>query len=323
MNMQKTRILVAATLGLLAAACGGRKGKEAAQVPASRPFPQIQVPSLIEDRDEAMVYVADHYFDRLTDLSGGFVSDSVLVNGVDKAEVEQAVSSWCLILSNIPLEQARQACGKVFRKLETCEKTDSSSNLFEVLTAFIDDYLYDPNSPMRNEDVYADFAAAKAESGLYEPAQREIFAETARRCRMNQVGTKAADFRFSYRNGRSGHLWGIDAELTILFFSNPGCEACKEIIEKLKSYPEMEKMIAAGELAVANVYIDEDLGEWYAYMSAYPESWHNVYDPNLIIRNDLLYDVRAIPSLYLLNRDKIVLMKDAVPEQLTYAVFGY
>lgn len=84
----------------------------------------------------------------------------------------------------------------------------------------------------------------------------------------------------------------------------------------------MEDMIKSGDLAVVNVYIDEDLGEWYGYMGEYPLSWHNVYDPNLVIRNDLLYDVRAIPSLYLLNRDKIVLLKDTTTEKLLASVFG-
>ena len=39
----------------------------------------------------------------------------------------------------------------------------------------------------------------------------------------------------------------------------------------------MEDMIKSGDLAVVNVYIDEDLGEWYGYMGEYPLSWYNVY----------------------------------------------
>ena len=71
-------------------------------------------------------------------------------------------------------------------------------------------------------------------------------------------------------------------------------------------------------MAVANIYIDEDLEAWYGYQSIYPEEWYNGYDPNFIIRTDLLYNVRAIPSLYLLDRDKTVLLKDA-PEERIFA----
>ena len=84
----------------------------------------------------------------------------------------------------------------------------------------------------------------------------------------------------------------------------------------------MEPMIASGELAVLNIYIDEDLGEWYNYMPIYPSSWYNGYDPDYAIRTDRLYDVRAIPSLYLLDSEKTVLMKDAPTEKILPAIFG-
>ena len=76
-------------------------------------------------------------------------------------------------------------------------------------------------------------------------------------------------------------------------------------------------MIKDGALAVLNIYIDEDLQAWRDYMEIYPQTWYNGFDPYLAIRNDMLYNVRAIPSLYLLDSDKIVILKDAVPEKLS------
>ena len=78
-------------------------------------------------------------------------------------------------------------------------------------------------------------------------------------------------------------------------------------------------MISQGRLAVLNIYIDEDLQAWREYMPIYPEEWYNGFDPDLVIRTDNLYNVRAIPSLYLLDSDKRVIMKDA-PEN---KVFNY
>ena len=129
---------------------------------------------------------------------------------------------------------------------------------------------------------------------------------------MNRVGTKAADFRFEDKNGIVRRLYDIKADFTVLFFSNPGCEACKEIILSLKEMPQVDKMIAARKIAVLNIYIDEDLEAWRSYMPIYPENWYNGFDPDFVIRMDQLYNVRAIPSLYLLDKDKTVIMKDAV-----------
>ena len=106
-------------------------------------------------------------------------------------------------------------------------------------------------------------------------------------------------------------LHGIKAPLTLLFFSNPGCNACMDIINVLKGEPAISDMIASGRLAVLNIYIDEDLQGWRDYMPVYPEEWYNGFDPDLVIRGETLYNVRAIPSLYLLDRDKTVIMKDA------------
>ena len=89
-----------------------------------------------------------------------------------------------------------------------------------------------------------------------------------------------------------------------------------EIINALKNTPQITSLISSGKVADLNIYIDEDLEAWRSYMPIYPEEWFNGFDPDFIIRTDVLYNVRAIPSLYLLDRDKNVIMKDAVTERV-------
>ena len=95
-------------------------------------------------------------------------------------------------------------------------------------------------------------------------------------------------------------------------------ERYQEIIDGLDSSPHVAQMLSDGSLAVLNIYIDSDLAEWRKYMPIYPDSWYNGYDPDFVIRTVVLYNVRAIPSLYLLDRDKTVLMKDVPQEKLFY-----
>lgn len=322
---------------VLFCSCGGNGGGKKAEGGAVREFPMVSVPAMLDEPSERAEYVALHYFDPLTRVdspassgsegkSSGegvkYLCDSTHVAGVPSDEVERAVATWCESLNMVPLETAEKASARLFARIEACEKADTSSNVFETVGELVDRYLYDPNSPLRNEDFYAPFVLERSKSTLLSPEEQKSAAETARRCSLNKVGTKAADFRFSDRQGRIRTLYSIRADRTLLFFSNPGCNACKEIIDALKSYPEMEKMISSGELAVLNIYIDEDLKEWYAYMPIYPDSWYNGYDPDYAIRTDMLYDVRAIPSLYLLSSDKTVLMKDAPTEKVLHELFG-
>ena len=51
-------------------------------------------------------------------------------------------------------------------------------------------------------------------------------------------------------------------------------------------------------------------------MPVYPEEWYNGFDPDFVLRNNDIYNVRAIPSLYLLDSQKTVIMKDAVTERV-------
>ena len=108
----------------------------------------------------------------------------------------------------------------------------------------------------------------------------------------------------------------VKADWILLFFSNPGCQACMEIIEGLKSLDEISMMIRSSELAVLNIYIDEDIEAWRSYMPIYPKEWYNGFDPDYVIRTDELYNVRAIPSIYVLDSQKNVVMKDAVPDKV-------
>ena len=84
----------------------------------------------------------------------------------------------------------------------------------------------------------------------------------------------------------------------------------------MKGTPHIDSLVQAGRIAVLNIYIDEDLAAWRSYMPIYPETWYNGFDPDFVIRTDVLYNVRAIPSLYLLDKDKNVMMKDAITERV-------
>lgn len=344
LNVSVMTLAVVATV-----ACGGRGVKKVGGASGEvRTFPQVSVPAMMESPEERAEYAALHYFDPLTKIesasAGGkssgrgdsgkgdsgkggsasakYLCDSTHIAGVPSGQMEQAFATWCGLLDMVPLETAEKAAGHLFDRIAACEAADTSSNIFERMNEIADKYLYDPNSPLRNEDYYRPFVEARSRSELVSPEMRSTDAVTAHNCSLNKVGTKAADFRFSDNRGRIYTLYGIKASKTLLFFSNPGCNACQSIIESLKAYPEMEPMIASGELAVLNIYIDEDLGEWYNYMPIYPSSWYNGYDPDYAIRTDRLYDVRAIPSLYLLDSEKTVLMKDAPTEKVLPAIFG-
>jgi thiol-disulfide isomerase/thioredoxin len=200
-------------------------------------------------------------------------------------------------------------------KAEKMTAADPASKFFETLLSICDVFFYNPNSPLRNEEMYIPVEEAKLASQFVSEDDKAEAAALLPRLKLNRIGTPAADFIFTLRNGKKMALYDAKADYTILFFSNPGCEDCKAVIDQLSSLAGLDAAIAAGRLAVVNVYPDEDLTEWHKYAPVYPDNWFNGYDQDLAVGGGL-YNLRAIPSLYLLDKDKKVIFKDVEPSIL-------
>lgn len=316
--MKQIKIHIIALLVIIAAGCSQTKKTEKF-VPVT--FPMVSVPGMITDQNEIVEYLALHYWDGITDPQRSYPSDSLIVSGVRRSDVEQKFADWTSILSMVSPQMVEKSMARLYDRALACERKDTSSAVFEEFQHLTYKYLYDPNSPMRNEDIYCHFVKRLSTYEGLTQEMKQKYAYDARMCSLNKVGTVAADFRFTDRNGKTRTLHSIKAPVTLLFFSNPGCEMCLDIINTLSASSLISEKISTGELAVINVYIDEDLESWLSYMPIYPENWYNGFDPDLVIRTDNLYNVRAIPSLYLLDADKKVLLKDA-PEQTLFRVLG-
>ena len=316
MNVRK---LLVASVCVLALSCGPRK--VAAPVSHTRAFPAAEIPMMITEPSERMAWLGEHFWDRYTATDSLYYSDSVTVNGVTLEDLEKQVGIFVTLLEQGAPEEGSRAMENLYTRMVAFQSTYTQANLLPELTGLVSRYFYDPNSPVRSEELYLPFVKGLAGCPLITSLDRERYAREARLCALNRPGTRAADFTFVDTAGRRRTLYGIQANLTLLVFGNPDCHACKELQEALEGSEELSGAIASGELKVVDIYIDEDVEAWKEHIPEYPASWINGYDPDFVIRTDLLYNVRALPSLYLLSADKTVLLKDATPEQF-FAALG-
>ena len=309
----KKRIILLASAALLLCSCGGGGGTAPVRE-ISRRFPATSIPALYTDAEQRAEYMSMHYWDAF--FAGSYASDSLHVNGVSMMEMEEQFASFATLLGRVDISLARKCADRLFHQVEAAQVSDSLSNVFEQFSRLARRYFFDPDSPYRNEDIYRPYLLGLVGSALTPEDMKPSYAHEAQLCSLNPIGARAADFRWRDASKHDHTLYKVEAEWTLLFFSNPGCQACKEIIQALKESPVLSEMVSQGRLAVVNVYIDEDIEAWYDYMDFYPTEWYNGYDPLYVIRGDVLYNVRAIPSLYLLDRDKTVVMKDAPQERI-------
>ena len=82
----------------------------------------------------------------------------------------------------------------------------------------------------------------------------------------------------------------------------------------LPIYPRVHSNDYAKDLSL---HPDEDLNLWRNHLNELSDKWVNGYDKGQVLTHGLLYDLSSIPSFYLLDKDKKVLLKDADWRQVT------
>lgn len=296
-RMSMRRILLI-LLSLAAVACGGRRNS-ATQQPASA-APRVFLPALPPAAlppAERTEWLRRHYWDRFD------FADTTFLTEADTAQLVEAYARYVALLMADPTDGAPM--DSLMRRAST------SRRMLDYFAWLGAEVLHDPNSPLRNDEFYIPVLRAVLASPWYDEYERIGPAYELETALQNRIGERANDFRYTLASGRTGTLYGVEAEYVLVFINNPECPMCREIREAIVSSPMLSEMIERGRLKVLSIYPDEDLTAWRAYLDRIPQAWINGYDAGCVIRATNSYDLSAIPALYLLDADKRVLVKDS------------
>ena len=296
------RILWIALAALLVAACGGKKSRPAQSSarPAPRTFRAVTVPSTVPP-EERKAYLRDHYWDNFD------FRDTTLLAEVDTVAMVRALFAY---VANFVAPDDRAAIDTLMRR------ASASKPMTEYFAMLAERVLHDPNSPARNDELYIPVLEALVSSPWLDRWERIAPQHDLRMASQNRIGRPANDFRYTLASGATGTLYGVKAEYTLLFINNPGCHACTETIDALKNAPIINRLLGQKKLTVLSIYPDEELDEWRKHLNEFPKEWINGYDKKFAIKEQQLYDLKAIPTLYLLNKEKTVLLKDATAQAI-------
>lgn len=223
----------------------------------------------------------------------------------DTANVMQAFADYA---TYIDVGTGRERRDSLLKAL--VRRAEHSRPVLDFFAFVAEGVLHDPNSPMRNDELYIPILEALVESPLYDEYDRIAPLYDLELARQNRIGNVANDIVYTLANGKTGRLHSIDSDYVILMFSNPGCPMCREIIEEITSSPLINEMMENDLVEVLAIYPDEDLAAWRDHISDIPKSWVNAYDAGMRITEARSYNLQAIPSLYLLDSEKHVIIKD-------------
>ena len=272
-------------------------------------FTYPEPPFAITDLEAQVDYVTEHFWD-------SFKFNDTL--SIYQPEIRSEVfMAYIALLHYADKEVAGKSIEKTLSNAEA-EKTGA------VYAFFVDGfktYLHDPNSIIRNDEFYIPVLQHIIASERTDYADRERAKFNLETAMKNRVGEKASDFTYTLSSEKTGALYDIEAKYTLIYFYNPDCHTCAETMEQLKISPFITQKIKNGELNILAFYPDEDLEIWKKHLSDVPKEWINGYDGDHIVRAQNLYDLKAIPTLYLLDSNKRVLLKDAASVQVVDQYF--
>lgn len=303
----KTNISLILILCLLLGAC--KNGNASSQSKSETPQDTIKaikmpaIPQMMTAPEQRADFLAKHYWDNVNFADTNYIHHPDIT--------EQAWADYCDLLNHVPLSTAQEAIKR------TIARTETEKKVFDYITGLADKYLYDPNSPLRNEEFYIPVLEAMISSSVLPETEKIRPQARIEMAYKNRVDTKALDFTYTLESGAQSTLYKIKSQYTVLFINNPGCHACTENIEALKDSPIINELIQKKQLTVLALYPDEELDEWRRHRDEFPQEWINGYDKSLTIKTQNLYDLKAVPTLYLLDANKKVLLKDATVQTIT------
>ena len=102
----------------------------------------------------------------------------------------------------------------------------------------------------------------------------------------------------------------------MLFFYDPDCSNCRKFEKLFAEIPAFVEMVENGTLRVLAIYPDENREEWAAKAVYMPQGWIVGSNKQVISEPGNFYDIRATPTIYLLDGRKRVVLKDTSMEQL-------
>ena len=283
----------------LLVACKGRRAESgmSKDVVVKHPamFSPAPIPSMIPEGQKAE-YMREHYWDTFD------FADTMFIQQVDSSHMLTAFAVYAV--GHVPDSLAYKYMPRLMRNASVSKRMD---NYFLGLAETV---VYDPNSQLRNDEKYIPVLEDAVQSKWLDEYERMPYEYDLEIASQNRVGYLANDFVYTLASGETHRMHSIKADYTLIFISNPGCPMCGDIKKQIISSPLLQDLIARKELQVLVVYPDAVHEAWREHLLDYPSSWINAYDAEQRIDKERLYDLKAIPSLYLLDVQKHVMAKD-------------
>lgn len=244
-----------------------------------------------------------------------------------------------LVLISLPANAGRQSDTLFLSYLQRIECLPSDSakvlvnNLFhkiakdkgsvETIFCYFDKYVWNPLSIFRNEGLYKtvlDFIVSddNPNNDLKQYANAQIGM-----LKRNATGTIISNCNFATHDSNGNiintDLHSLADRYMLLLIGNPECNMCIETKSKIEESTIIAKLVSENRLRLVTMYYGTN--DQLFKSIKHSDKWINGWDPSGKIINNSMFTPILLPALYLVDSDKIVILKE-VPFSKIEAFFS-
>lgn len=173
-----------------------------------------EIPGMIASEEEARNYLVAHFWDAFD------FKDTALLRS--RPVRTQGLSRFVALSASMPAEQ-KEAVDKGFGVL--CKGITENRTLTDSLKYYVEEYLYNPNSPYYNEELYGVYLKSMMENLPANDPLVETYRFKLQLIGRNCPGSKAENFDYYLPDGTRKSLYStrIRGNYLILVFYDPEC----------------------------------------------------------------------------------------------------
>ena len=283
-------------------------GSMNAQQNQTQDLPLPAIPATLRTPHERASYLLAHFWDSMS-------FDDTL-RSRNPGFMEQNLVNYLSLFPHAPAEARTEAVHLLMQRAEADKPT------YLLLAELAEKYLYTIGSPMQSEEHFIPFLEAIAHTPLLNDTEKSRPRFLLSAALKNRPGTIATDFAYFTSEGDHRTLHTTpSAHCLLLMFYNPDCTHCRQTIALLHADRLFKQMLHDGLLTVLAINT-ENTPETASHPEAAPRAgnrlptdWMAGTASHTLTDNEL-YILPSMPTLYLLDKEKHVLLKEALPEQV-------
>lgn len=261
-------------------------------------FPLPDIPQQLRSPEARADYLSQHYWDHFP------TNDTALLT--QKRLMEGAFSTF---LTLMPLVKDHRAALDHFLNHMATNRT-----YYDRYVEIAESYLYDPYSPMYDEELYIVLLESLLAQDTYNELEKSYYRHQYSMAQINRLGSVVKGFRMYDTNGRKHHLKQLDSEWIVLLFGNLTCSGCNELKRQLSTDCALMERVKKGQLRLISIEMTGDSAEWRAKQQ--PEGWEAfAYAPPKQADEDYYAQLMS-PMIYLLDASHHILLKTVRGDQI-------